>query len=70
MPCTAGRAPVAIDRLLGPVKLGTTLCAAALNPSRMKRVIVGIRPAAPAAFRYSGSPPSTHTTATGAAGRR
>ena len=56
--------------LLGQVKLGMPQCATALKPELMKRETVGMHPAARAASKYSGSPPSTHTTATGASGTR
>ena len=70
MPCTAGGAPVAMEILLGQVKLGMPQWAMALKPLAMKRDTVGTAPALAAASKYSGSPPSTHTTATGWSGTR
>ena len=70
MPWTLGGAPVAIDMLLGQVKLGMPQCATPLKPESMKRATLGMHPAARAAAKYSGSPPSTHTTTTGESGTR
>ncbi len=70
MPCTEGGLPVTIETLLGQVKLGITHWATPENPVRMKRAVLGTTPAASALARYSGSPPSLHTTTTGRSGQR
>jgi len=70
MPCTDGGLPVTIDTLLGQVKLGITHCAVAAKPALIKRAVFGTMPAASARSRYSGSPPSLHTTTTGRSGQR
>ena len=45
MPCTAGGAPVTIDRLLGLVKLGTTQSASSDVPLSHMRLRNGATPA-------------------------
>ena len=48
MPCTAGGAPVTIERLLGLVKLGTTQSAITAVPCASTRFIHGMWPPATA----------------------
>ena len=48
MPCTAGVAPVTIDRLFGFVKLGITQSATSAVPSASTRLSHGIWPCATA----------------------
>src|SRR5262249_52899118 len=68
MPWTTGDTPVTMDRLLGLVKLGTTLRASAAKPDFRKRAMAGLRPAAMAASKYAGSEPSMQTMTTGPRG--
>src|SRR5215813_9905804 len=70
MPCTAGGLPVAIDMLLGHVKLGTSPLATALKPLFTKRATLGTIPSRIPCSKYAGSPPSMHTTTTGREGQR
>ncbi len=70
MPCTEAGAPVAIDMLLGQVKLGIVPCAVALKPVRMKRSTVGMMPSLSPRSKYAGSPPSMQITTTGRVGHR
>ena len=68
MPCTAGGAPVTIDRLFGLVKLGTTQSARRSAPCSKVRVRYGIAPSAIACSMYAGSEPSMQTTTRGRSG--
>ena len=63
IPCTLGGAPVAMEMLLGQVKLGMPQWATALKPLAMNRAMAGITPACWAAVKYAGAPPSTQITA-------
>jgi len=70
MPWTDGGLPVAIDMLLGQVKLGTSPSTTAPNPFFMNRATFGRIPSRMPRSKYAGSPPSMHTTTTGCEGQR
>ena len=70
MPCTAGGAPVTIDRLFGLVNDGTTQSAVRHVPVSRNPAMNGTRPLAIAWLMYSGSQPSTQTTTSGRDGLR
>src|SRR6516225_4118098 len=70
MPCTAGGAPVTIDRLFGFVNEGTTQSAVRQVPCSRSRAKYGAFPEVIAWLMYSGSQPSTQTTTSGRVGQR
>src|SRR5215475_9263081 len=70
MPCTAGGAPVTIDRLFGFVNEGTTQSAVRHVPCSRSAARYGALPEAIAWLMYSGSQPSTQTTTRGRVGQR
>jgi hypothetical protein len=70
MPCTAGGAPVTIDRLFGLVNDGTTQSAVRQVPVSRNDAMNGARPLAIAWLMYSGSQPSTQAMTSGRAGLR
>ncbi|MDT4858356.1 hypothetical protein D3C80_1841660 [compost metagenome] len=59
-----------IDMLFGQVNDGMDPVETVAKPSSMKRWMFGMAPSAMKRCRYSGSPPSMHTTTTGRSGQR